>query len=137
MLDRDDLLRWLKAHDAALRTADRARIAGLFSADAVHHLGPWDAPWRGLEGPFREREAIAAGWLAGDIKGGPFSADANPLAIDAATAVVRGRITYFDEDGGSSAGTTRAGSSLRRRRPAPSTWSGSSRDRPTPAKIAP
>jgi SnoaL-like protein len=100
LLDRDHVLRWLNAHDAAWRTADRASIADLFAADAVYHLGPWDAPWRGLDGPFRRRDAIATGWLAGDIEGERFSADANGLAIDGARAVVRRRITYFDEDGG-------------------------------------
>jgi ketosteroid isomerase-like protein len=98
-LDRDGVLRWIDAHDAAWRAADQAAIAALFSADAVYHLGPWDAPWRGLEGPFRGPEAIAKGWLAGGIDGERFTADAEVLAIEGDRAVVRRRITYLEPDG--------------------------------------
>ena len=97
-IGRDVVLRWIDRHDAAWRAADPAAIAGLFSADAVYHLGPWDAPWRGLDGPFRGRDAIATGWLAGGIEGERFSADTEILAIDGARAVVRRRITYFEAD---------------------------------------
>jgi hypothetical protein len=98
-IDRALVLRWLDAHDAAWRAADPAVIAGLFSPDAVYHLGPWDAPWRGLDGPFRGADAIAAGWLAGGIEGEDFTADAEILALEGARAVVRRRITYFEPDG--------------------------------------
>jgi hypothetical protein len=99
VLDRGHVLRWLAAHDEAWRSADPAAIANLFSADAVYHLGPWDDPWRGLEGPFRGPDAIAAGWIAGGIAGERFSADAEILAIEGLRAVVRRRITYFVADG--------------------------------------
>jgi hypothetical protein len=98
-IGRDDVLGWIDRHDAAWRAADPAAIAGLFSADAVYHLGPWDAPWRGLDGPFRGRDAIATGWLAGGIDGERFTADTEILAIEGARAVVRRRITYFEADG--------------------------------------
>ena len=98
-IGRDDVLRWIDRHDAAWRAADPAAIAELFSADAVYHLGPWDAPWRGLDGPFRGRDAIAKGWLAGGIEGERFSADTEILAIEGGRAVVRRRITYFEADG--------------------------------------
>ena len=98
-LDRAGVLRWLEAHDAAWRASDPAAIVDLFAVDATYHLGPWDAPWRGLDGPFRGREAIAAGWLAGDIAGERFQADAEVLAIDGSRGVIRRRITYFEPDG--------------------------------------
>jgi hypothetical protein len=98
-LDRSHVLRWLADHDAAWRAADPAAIADLFSADAIYHLGPWDAPWRGLAGPFRGRAAIATGWLAGEIAGERFFADADILAIDGRRAVIRRRITYLTADG--------------------------------------
>jgi hypothetical protein len=81
-IGRDDVLRWIDRHDAAWRAADPAAIAELFSAEAVYHLGPWDAPWRGLDGPFRGRDAIAEGWLAGGIEGERFRADSEILAIE-------------------------------------------------------
>ena len=98
-LTRDAVDRWLEAHDAAWRSADAIEIANLFAEDAVYHLGPWDAPWRGLSGPFRGRDAIAAGWLAGGIAGERFDVTSEILAIDGSRAVVRRRITYFEADG--------------------------------------
>ena len=99
VLDRAHVLRWLEAHDAAWRSADGPAIADLFSEDAVYHLGPWDERWRGLAGPFRGRDAIAAGWLAGGIEGERFTIDSDILAIEAARAIVRRRITYVTPDG--------------------------------------
>jgi hypothetical protein len=99
VLDRGHVLSWLEEHDAAWRAADPAAIAALFSADAVYHLGPWDAPWRGLEGPFRGGDAIANGWLAGGIEGERFTADAEILGIEGSRAIVRRRITYLEPDG--------------------------------------
>jgi ketosteroid isomerase-like protein len=95
----DAVERWLAAHDAAWRSADAAEIADLFSEDAVYHLGPWDEPWRGLEGPFRGRDAIAAGWIEGGIASERFSTDSEILAIEGLRAVVRRRITYLEADG--------------------------------------
>lgn len=96
---RDAVERWLGAHDAAWRAADRAEIADLFSEGAVYHLGPFDESWRGLAGPFRGRDAIAAGWLAGGIEGEQFQIESEILAIEGRRAVVRRRITYFAEHG--------------------------------------
>jgi SnoaL-like domain len=98
-LTRDAVEAWLRAHDAAWRAADPVAIAALFAPDAVYHLGPWDTPWRGLEGPFRGADAIAEGWIAGGIAGEAFDADAEILAIDGSRAVVRRRITYHEPGG--------------------------------------
>jgi hypothetical protein len=97
-LDRDVVERWLDAHDEAWRSADAAAIADLFGEDAIYHLGPWDAPWRGLSGPFRGRDAIAAGWLAGGIESERFVVESEILAIEGLRAVVRRRITYLEPD---------------------------------------
>ena len=101
VVTRDVVERWLEAHDAAWRAADRAAIADLFSEDAIYHLGPFEESWRGLEGPFRGRDAIAEGWLAGGIEGEQFEIQSEILAIDGRRAVVRRRITYHSDDGGS------------------------------------
>jgi len=100
MLDRQHVLRWLDAHDAAWRAADADAIAALFSSDGVYHLGPFDETWRGLAGPFRGADAIAAGWLAGGIAGERFEIESEILAIDRPRAVIRRRITYLDATGG-------------------------------------
>ena len=98
-LTKDVVERWLAAVDAAWGAADRDAIADLFSEGAVYHLGPFDEPWRGLKGPFRGRDAIAAGWLAGGIEGELFQIVSEILAIDGQRAVVRRRITYLEADG--------------------------------------
>jgi hypothetical protein len=95
----DSVRQWLDAHDAAWRSAEHAAIADLFSEDAVYHLGPIDEEWRGLRGPFRGRDAIAAGWLAGGIAGERFDVTSDVLAIEGSRAVVRRRITYYETDG--------------------------------------
>ena len=98
-LDRAHVSRWLDAHDAAWRSADPAAIAALFADDAVYHLGPFEESWRGLDGPFRGPDGIAAGWLAGGIAGERFEIESEILAIEAARAVVNRRITYRGDDG--------------------------------------
>ena len=138
--DENAVKSWLEAHDAAWRAADASAIADLFSEDAVYHLGPWDEPWRGLAGPFRGRDAIAAGWLAGGIEGERFevasprssrsrgggrsSAAGSPTSRR--TARVESRVGHV------------LGRRLRRRTAAaPSTRSGTSRVRPPRDKIDP
>jgi SnoaL-like domain len=98
-ITRDALMAWLEAHDAAWRASDPAAIAELFSEDAVYHTGPWDEPWRGIPGPFRGRDGIAAGWLAGNIAGERFETWTDILAIEDRRTVVRRQITYFDVAG--------------------------------------
>lgn len=99
VLTKDRVAGWLEAHDAAWRTADRDAIADLFSEDAVYHLGPFEESWRGLAGPFRGRDAIAAGWLAGGIEGEHFLVESEILALDRQRAVINRRITYLEADG--------------------------------------
>jgi len=98
-LTKDEIATWLEAHDAAWRAADHDAIADLFSDHAVYHLGPFEESWRGLAGPFRGRDAIAAGWLAGGIEGERFQIESEILAIDGQRAVVNRRITYLEADG--------------------------------------
>jgi hypothetical protein len=98
-LSRDDVERWLAAHDAAWATNDPDRIGDLFSEDGVYHLGPFEGPWRGMDGPFAGREAIVAGWLAGADPTERFTATAEILAIVEGRAIVSRVITYLGENG--------------------------------------
>jgi hypothetical protein len=91
--------RWIAAHDAAWRANDPRAIGDLFSVDGVYHLGPFEGPWRGMDGPFRGREAIVAGWLAGADTTERFSATEKVLAIVGWRAVVERVITYLGADG--------------------------------------
>ena len=110
-MTREVVERWLDAHDAAWRSASAAEIADLFNEDAVYHLGPWDAPWRGLPGPFR---GGTRSQRAGSPAGSPperFATESEILAVEGRRAVVRRRITCFEDDGSVETATTRAGSS--------------------------
>jgi len=95
----DDVLGWLERHDAAWRAADAAAIRDLFSVDAIYHTGPWDEPWRGISGPFRGRDGIVEGWLAGGIEDERFEIWTEIVARDGRRAVVRRRLTYFQPNG--------------------------------------
>jgi hypothetical protein len=95
----DDVMRWLDAHDAAWRANDPAAIGELFSEEGVYHLVPWEGPWRGMTGPFRGRDAIVAGWLAGADATERFSATAEILATVGQRAVIAREITYLTEAG--------------------------------------
>lgn len=77
----DQVERWLAAHDRAWNSNQPQEIADLFSADGVYHLGPFEGPWRGMDGPFVGRAAIVAGWLAGADETERFTATAEILAI--------------------------------------------------------
>ena len=93
-----EVLAWIAAHDAAWRANDPSAIGGLFSADAVYHLGPWEGPWRGMDGPFRGRDAIVAGWRAGADTTERFAATTEILAIVGLRAVVSREFTYLTAD---------------------------------------
>jgi ketosteroid isomerase-like protein len=94
-VDRDTVERWLAAHDEAWRSGDPAAIGELFAEDGVYHLGPFEGPWRGMDGPLRGRPAIVAGWLAGTDLTERFTATSELLAIDGRRAVVARVMTYL------------------------------------------
>ena len=132
----DAVMRWLDAHDAAWRSAEHAAIADLFSEDAVYHLSPIEEQWRGVIGPFRGRDAIAAGWIAGGIAGERFDVRSEILAVDGSRAVVRRRITYFEPGTVESRWDTLVVLTSTATVDAASTGSGTSRIRPpSPDKI--
>src|SRR5215216_2808012 len=97
-LSQETVDRWIDAHDAAWRANDPTLIGELFSEDGVYHLGPFEGPWRGMDGPFRGREAIVAGWLGGADPSERFEATHEVLAFVERRAVVAREITYFAPD---------------------------------------
>jgi SnoaL-like domain len=97
-IEADDVAHWIDAHDAAWRANDATAIGALFSQDGVYHLGPFEGPWRGVDGPFRGRAAIVAGWLAGADTSERFSATTEILAVVGRRAIVSREITYLSPD---------------------------------------
>jgi hypothetical protein len=97
-IEADDVIRWIAAHDAAWRANDATAIGALFSEDGIYHLGPFEGPWRGVDGPFRGRAAIVAGWLAGADTSERFSATTEILAVVGRRAIVSREITYLSPD---------------------------------------
>jgi len=82
---------WVRTYEQLWRTPGTDRLAELFAPDATYRTAPWAEPIAGLP-------AIAEFWEAG--RDGPdesFTMDAQLVAVDGPTAVVRVRVDY---DGG-------------------------------------
>jgi ketosteroid isomerase-like protein len=87
-LTRDAVARWLRAYEAAWRTAGTEALRGLFSADATYRMSPYEQPATGLA-------AIAELWEAernGPAE--PFAMEHEILAVDGDLAVVRLEVRY-------------------------------------------
>lgn len=82
---------WVRSYEQLWRTPGTDRLAELFAPDATYRTSPWADPVTGLP-------AIAEFWEAG--RDGPdetFTMDAQVVAVDGPTAVVRVSVDY---DGG-------------------------------------
>ena len=87
-MDRTALERWINAYERLWRTAGTARLAEIFSADALYSTGPFAQPVRGLA-------AIATLWESERL--GPdedFALDSEPVAVEGDTGVARLEVRY-------------------------------------------
>ena len=84
---RDDVLRWVDGYERAWRSGDPDAVGQLFTEDAHYRPSPYEPAKVGLD-------AIRAFWL--DDDGETFTMDAEPVAVDGRTAVVRVVVRYGD-----------------------------------------
>lgn len=91
-MDRQLFQGWLDRYVEAWKTYDEARIAALFSDEAVYRFHPQDDGVRG-------RAAIVAAWLDSRDDPGTYDAHYEPLAIDGDVHVATGWSRYFDAQG--------------------------------------
>ncbi|HAM01132.1 MAG TPA: hypothetical protein DCQ30_02730 [Acidimicrobiaceae bacterium] len=80
--------RWVAGYEKAWRTPGTDMLAELFTPDVVYLVSPWAEPVVGLD-------ALSSLWEAErDGPDGSFSFDAQVLALDMETAVVRVDVDY-------------------------------------------
>ena len=92
-MNRDDAMQWVAAYERAWRAPGTDALAGLFSADAAYVVSPWKPAITGID-------AISAFWEAN--RQGPdeaFTMQAEAVAVDADTAVVRVSVEYHRPTG--------------------------------------
>ena len=85
---REQVTDWVAAYERAWRAPGTGALAGLFTADAVYRLSPYDDPVVGLP-------AIGRMWEA--ERDGPaevFAMTSDIVAVDGDTAVVRLEVHY-------------------------------------------
>jgi len=89
-MDRRRVERWTQGYEKAWRTAGTEMLAELFTPDVVYSPAPWSEPVVGLE-------ALEQYWES--ERQGPdedFSMEAEVLAVEMETAVVRVAVDYHE-----------------------------------------
>jgi ketosteroid isomerase-like protein len=84
-MDREQVMRWVAAYEAAWRMSDSGAVETLFTEDAWYRRSPYTDPLVG-------HPAISDFWVADE--GETFTMTASPVAVEGADAVVRVEVTY-------------------------------------------
>jgi ketosteroid isomerase-like protein len=93
-VDRAHVDSWVAGYEAAWRTAGTSSLARLFTPDATYSMSPWREPVAGLD-------ALASLWeRERDGPDEPFTLEAEIVAVDGDTAVVRLAVDYERPSGG-------------------------------------
>ncbi len=85
-MDHAQVMSWVQAYEDGWRAQDVEAVRRLFSEQASYRRSPYDAPLVG-------HRAIEEFWRD---DGGTFTISARPVAVEAATAVVRVVVRYGD-----------------------------------------
>lgn len=87
-MDRRRVERWITAYEKAWRSPGTAMLSELFTPDVEYHPSPWADPVVGLE-------ALAQFWESERTgPDEPFSMDADVVAVELETAVIRVEVEY-------------------------------------------
>jgi ketosteroid isomerase-like protein len=90
MLTSAAVVGWLDRYIAVWKCGDQARVAELFSDDAIYYTDPFREPRRGLA-------EIEEYWRTSGDSADAFTAQYAPLAVTADLAVVVGFSRYLDD----------------------------------------
>lgn len=90
-MNRASVQAWLDRYVEAWRTNDPARIADLFTEDAVYRYRPYGGDRTAAIG----RDAIVTAWLDEGDPPGSWQAAYEPYAVEGDRAVAIGRSEYF------------------------------------------
>lgn len=85
-MTRESVMLWVAGYERAWRSADAEAVAELFTEDALYRRSPYEADDVGHSG-------IRSFWRAD--AGAVFTVDAEPVAVDGRTAVVRLQVEYL------------------------------------------
>jgi hypothetical protein len=88
-MDRDQVMRWVAAYEAAWRASDRDAVETLFTEDARYRRSPYEEALAGYP-------AIKDFWVADEDE--KFTMTAAPVAVEGVDAVVRVEVTYGPPD---------------------------------------
>lgn len=86
-MDRDALRDWVDAYERAWRAPGTDGLGALFADDATYSTAPFESPFRGLA-------AIGEMWEAERSPGERFAMDAEIVAVEGDTGVVRVEVRY-------------------------------------------
>jgi len=86
-MTREEVMRWVGGYERAWRDGDLDGVRTLFTEDAHYRTSPYERSEVG-------HEAIRAFWL--DDEGETFMVQAEPVAVEGRTAVVRVEVRYGD-----------------------------------------
>jgi len=84
-MDRAQVMQWVADYERAWRDDDVAAVPGLFTADSEYRMSPYEPAEVG-------HAAIGAFWL--DDAGKSFTMEAEPVAVEGRSAVVRVTVRY-------------------------------------------
>lgn len=85
-MDRDSVMKWVAGYERAWRAGDTDGVAALFTEDARYRRSPYEPDDVG-------HEAIRGFWAEHERT--TFTVEAEPLAVEGATAVVRLEVRYL------------------------------------------
>jgi uncharacterized protein (TIGR02246 family) len=91
-MDLEEVQAWIDGYVRAWESNDLGEIGGLFAEDARYFTHPFREPWQG-------RDDIVKRWAEHPDEPESWQSEYKAIAVTGNTGVVRGRTTYFKDDG--------------------------------------
>jgi uncharacterized protein (TIGR02246 family) len=91
-VDLEEVQAWIDGYVRAWESGDPGEVGGLFAEDARYYTHPFREPWQG-------RDEIVKQWSEHQDEPDSWQAEYQAIAVTGNTGVVRGRTTYFGDDG--------------------------------------
>jgi len=91
-VDIEEVQAWIDGYVRAWESNDPAEVGALFAEDARYYTHPFREPWQG-------RDDIVKRWTGHQDAPGSWQCQYRAIAVGGNTGVVRGRTSYFKEDG--------------------------------------
>jgi uncharacterized protein (TIGR02246 family) len=92
LVELEEVQAWIDGYVRAWESNDPAEVGGLFAEHARYFTHPFREPWEG-------RDEIVKKWGENPDDPESWQCDYRAIAVTGHTGVVRGRTTYFNDDG--------------------------------------